>query len=130
MSLAGPHGEAACRYCGHLVDLNADRKLTVHHVGLNRARCEGSATYAHTRQEKEFPELAFSSEPVVRRCPVCETDVQVTTIGQARTNWRFDAHYRKPDQPTSGWCPGTGTPVNKEAPLNENPVTIHMYGGF
>lgn len=64
MSLAGPYGEAACRYCNTLVDLREDRRLVRHNVGGNRARCRGSLSYAHTQKEKEVESLAFSSDPV------------------------------------------------------------------
>lgn len=125
MSLAGPHGEAACRYCRHLVDLGEDRRLVVHSVGGNRARCIGSGTYAHTVTEKELPELAFHSEPVSRHCPDCGRLVVVNTIGAShRAGWRYSYHrtpqlkadYLQPEQD----CPQSGQLVEHPKPLGQD----------
>lgn len=91
MSLAGPHGEAACRYCNTLVDLDENRRLVRH--GRNEAfpSCLGSGTYAHT-QQRENEELAFSSEPVMRYCPTCGQLVEIAAAGRHRSVWRYSYH--------------------------------------
>lgn len=115
MSLAGPFGEAACRYCRTLVDLNEDRRLIIHSVGGNRARCAGSLSYAHTVEQKEMPELAFHSDPVARHCPHCGQLVVINTIGAStRSGWRFQWHKLPQLKAALSWgqppsdCSGSG----------------------
>lgn len=93
MSLAGPYGEAACRYCHHLVDLGEDRKLIRHKRRANETgHCAGSGTYAHTQQEKEVESLAFKSDPVERFCPHCGRRVVINTVSRSRAGWRYSYH--------------------------------------
>lgn len=115
MSLAGPYGEAACRYCRQLQDLNEERRLVVHSVGGNRARCQGSGTYAHSAEEREMPELAFHSDPVQRHCPHCGQLVVINTIGaSSRSGWRFQYHKLPQLKAAKSWgqppsdCPESG----------------------
>lgn len=116
MSLAGPHGEAACRYCNTLQDLREDRRLARHAAGPLRNVCKGTGTYAHT-QTKEMESLAFSPEPLTRQCPGCSQTVEVSTVAQTRAGWRYSYHQVPYLKDAHGWgeelrdCPGSGTLV-------------------
>lgn len=110
MSLAGPYGEAACKWCSTLQDLDPFGFFVWHNVPRHTpgpAECPGSRQ-APEIMPKELEALAFSSESVIRQCPSCKQDVTVTTIGQARALWRFDSHYRSGIK----WCAGSGALID------------------
>lgn len=102
---AGPHGEAACRFCNTLQDLTEERRLVAHND--HARRCVGSGTYGHT-QNRELEELTFSSEPVIHHCPVCDRSIPVRTVGNSPGGYRLEAHYRQNGKPHTGYCEGTG----------------------
>lgn len=117
MSLAGPHGEAACRYCNTLVDLDENRRLVRHATRGTHLTCRGSSTYAHT-QQRENEDLAFSAEPVTRHCPDCGQLVVVNTVGAYHyAGWRYSYHKLPQLRAAQSWgqppsdCPQSGQPV-------------------
>lgn len=122
MSLAGPYGEAACRYCNTLQDCRPDGKLVIHNVPPSRGAraCPGSGEWMGGAP-KEVESLAFRSEPVTRHCPGCGQLVTVNTIGAShRSGWRYQYHkmsplkadYLQPEQD----CPQSGQLVGHPKP--------------
>lgn len=121
MSLAGPHGEAACIVCHTLVDLDVTGRLAAH-------RCPGGGAFP-ANLPRELDSLAFSSEPVERFCPHCNQRVVINTVSQSRSGWRYSYHRAPHLKAALSWekglgdCPGSWQLVGYG---KEDGVTVQM----
>lgn len=104
MSLAGPHGEAACKHCGTLQDLDHEGRFRYHNTHGGKSACVGSKRWPEATP-KELETLAFSSEPLTRQCPDCGRRVQIQTVGLLRSGWRYIYHNTTP---TGDGCSRSG----------------------
>lgn len=123
--IASPYGEAVCPECYMLIGLTADGRFERHGgasplTGYPKVCPVTGALPAHEvtpHLPHDLPVAAFSSEPVMARCPVCGTQAKVNTFAYPQR--RFYPHQMVVD--TGGlWghqgqpCPGGGEVVPGE----------------
>lgn len=136
MSLAGPHGEAACRYCNTLQDLDETGRFRYHNTRGNRSACVGSKRWPEPGP-KELESLAFNADPVQRHCPTCGQLVVINTMGAThRSGWRYQYHKAPQLRAAKSWgqppsdCPQSGQLVTPRPTLNEDAVEIDIDNPF
>jgi hypothetical protein len=122
-TLLGEFGEGYCRICHFVEALDHEGRIIEHARGIGNVStgpCKGSGRKPPKLTPYQSKLAAFSVNPPVALCPVCEKEQPLTKV----PSLVFARHWIGPAKV----CPGTGRPALRPTPVSE-PVSLRRDHG-